>query len=228
MSYANWCFTLNNYHPGSPLTFSNDVKGCVWQAEQGSLGTPHLQGYIQFKKKMSLLQVKKVVGLESAHWENRKGSHKQALQYCIKEDTRVNGPWYHGDINLSTGKRNDLDTFVQEVKSGMTETDSFDLFPSVHARFPRFVSSTYERFRVSLLPLSVFEPRSGWQSDLGTVLSQEPNPRTIIWIYDSVGNLGKSYFANNYSNAYVITGGKNADVYFAYHFEKYVFFGRVL
>nr|WAE42589.1 MAG: replication associated protein [Cressdnaviricota sp.] len=221
----NYVFTLNN--PLGDLDLSSlthVVKGAVWQKEKGESGTVHYQGYVRFKKQMSLLQLKALQPLLGAHWEPRKGTHSQALEYCIKESTRVSGPWYFGDIVLSSGKRNDLDSFLDAVKDGMTETDSFDLFPSVHAKFPRFISQAFERKRMASITNTPFVPRPGWQSDLYQQLQLQPDARTITWVYDSVGNLGKSIFANNYTNAYVITGGKHADVFYAYKFEPVVFF----
>lgn len=61
---------------------------------------------------------------------------------------------------------------------------------------------------------------------LDSDLRAPPNPRTIVWFVDTVGNSGKSYFANNWmaSTKYVINGGKAADIYYAYFYEKVVFF----
>ena len=39
-----------------------------------------------------------------------------------------------------------------------------------------------------------FEPRE-WQQELLDILSQDPDPRHVHWIWDAVGNQGKSYMA---------------------------------
>jgi len=42
-----------------------------------------------------------------AHWETRQGSQAQAIAYCSKEDTRVDGPWEFGEVKTQ-GTRSDL------------------------------------------------------------------------------------------------------------------------
>ena len=163
-------------------------------------------------------------GLERAHLEKRRGSKSQAIDYCTKSDSRIDGPWIHGDIGPQAGKRNDLKVFVQAVADGLCRDDCFDQFPEFLARYPRFVDSVFERRRIKQLVAPLFNPREGWQQTLWNTLVTVPDPRSILWHYDSAGNTGKSWFANSCPNAYVITGGKHADIFFAYQFEKIVIF----
>lgn len=53
--------------------------------EKGEKGTKHFQGYACFAQDMRLTALKKVKGLEGAHWEAKKGSVLQAATYCKKE-----------------------------------------------------------------------------------------------------------------------------------------------
>ena len=78
----------------------------VWQLERGKNGTAHLQGYVEFRKAMSLTAIKKVVG-ERAYVEERRGTREEARAYCQKEDTRVEGPWEHGIWISGAGHRTD-------------------------------------------------------------------------------------------------------------------------
>lgn len=104
------------------------------------------------------------------------------------------------------------------------KSDVFDLYPEIIAKYPRFVDSVLERRRIQQLPVVAFSPREGWQQNLFTTLCTPPDPREVIWFYDHLGNQGKSYFARHYPSAYIITGGKHADIYYAYAFEKVVIF----
>lgn len=77
-------FTINNWTP-EDLDY---IKYCGYQyvvygKEVGESGTPHLQGYVYFKTQRTLKSVSKK--LPRAHLEVRKGSHKQAKEYCIKD-----------------------------------------------------------------------------------------------------------------------------------------------
>lgn len=85
-----FCFTLNNYHkPGAGWD-----EGRVALAQQGleyavygfeeapGTGTPHVQGYVFFEKKILFSRVCKLV--PKAHWEVAHGNHKQNRDYCTK------------------------------------------------------------------------------------------------------------------------------------------------
>ena len=184
----------------------------------------HLQGYIEFASRRTIAQAKLYPGLERAHLERRRGSKAQAIDYCSKDDTRIDGPWIFGFVGNTAGKRSDLRVFVSAVADGLSRDDLIDEFPDILAKYPRFVDKVFERARIRALPATVFQPREGWQSTLWTTCCTTPDPRSILWYYDAVGNTGKSWFANSCPNAYVITGGKHADIYYAYNFEPVVFF----
>lgn len=111
LQVRNAVFTINN--PDKDLEFENNscVRGCIWQKEKGESGTEHFQGYIEFTKKMSFKAIKEVLG-ERAHVEQRMGTREQAINYCQKADTRIDGPWTFGDMKLDKpgkqGDRSDL------------------------------------------------------------------------------------------------------------------------
>lgn len=91
----NWVFTINN--PTNTEDCPKDWPGyryIVYQREKGETGTEHYQGYVIWKSNKTLTAVKKIH--KTAHWENRMGTHKEAKDYCMKEDTRMEGPWEYG------------------------------------------------------------------------------------------------------------------------------------
>ena len=74
-------------------------------------------------------------------------------------------------------------------------------------------------------------PWHRWQQTVLTACLLEPNRRKIHWIYDSVGNRGKSYLSS-----YLVTNpeynaielcGKVADMAYAYNGERVVIFDIV-
>ena len=80
-----WCFTLNNwteleYSSIVPI-FRSNCKVLIIGAEIGDNGTPHLQGYCEFKTKVR----PKSLFNERIHWEKARGNKKQNLDYCSKE-----------------------------------------------------------------------------------------------------------------------------------------------
>lgn len=96
-----YVFTINNpvenVPSDNPLEvlkpLEDKIKYAVWQLEKGENGTPHYQGYIQWKGRGRRLQGMKAL-LPRAHFEVAKGSSVQNKSYCTKEEGRVEGPFY--------------------------------------------------------------------------------------------------------------------------------------
>lgn len=83
-----WCFTLNNYTPEEEnklkVMVEKECKFCVCGHEVGEKGTPHLQGYLEFKRKIRFNQVKILLG-SRYHIEKAKGSKWDNITYCEKD-----------------------------------------------------------------------------------------------------------------------------------------------
>ncbi len=85
--YRNYVFTLNNYTTVQvEIIKTLKVKYLIFGYEVGSNGTPHLQGYVELMKRKTLKSIKKFMGC-NPHIEKRKGTAKQAIDYCMKEKT---------------------------------------------------------------------------------------------------------------------------------------------
>jgi len=91
---VRWCFTLNNYtdeHISSIVpVIKEKCRLGIFGRETGESGTPHLQGYIEFKTKSRPLNL---FGIKAMHWEKAKGLKADNLQYCSKEDKNA---WTYG------------------------------------------------------------------------------------------------------------------------------------
>ena len=77
----------------------------------------------------------------SVHWEVRRGSQKQAIDYCSKEDTKIAGPWEFGEKKCA-GKRTDLDAAKAVLDEGgevidIADTD-FQAYCKYHKAFDRY------------------------------------------------------------------------------------------
>lgn len=82
-----WCFTLNNYtkeeHSSIVLVFKDKSKLYIIGDEIGESGTPHLQGYVEFKTKLRPLGL---FDFKRIHWEKCKGSREDNINYCSKQN----------------------------------------------------------------------------------------------------------------------------------------------
>jgi len=237
MAAKNWCFTWNTASPERSLdvgVYIAQLVECfsvpvlpggfgylVFQRERGEHGTDHVQGYAQFSTRRSFKQAKESLNtyFDGCHLEKAKGSPEQNRDYCTKEDTRIEGPWEFGNIS-KPGKRNDLKDFIDALP--LSDEQIFELFPHIMARYPNFVRTAKRRCR--RLESVCYEPRGQWQLDLISYCNAPSHPREVRWYYDQTGNSGKSYFCRNFGVGYVVTGGKHADIYYAYNYEPYVFF----
>lgn len=82
-----WCFTWNNYCDGAMDILETRFKKLdilyICGYEKGESGTPHIQGYLESPKKIRPVEFLKLDC--KIHWEKRKGSKSQNLDYCKKE-----------------------------------------------------------------------------------------------------------------------------------------------
>lgn len=106
------------------------VLSAVFQLEKGeNTGYEHWQVFIRFKNQKRFTTLKSQLtknGLKTAHIESRKGTVEQAIKYCSKSETRLDGPYFFGDkidTNTKKGERTDLQKLRDKV---LIEGLSFD------------------------------------------------------------------------------------------------------
>lgn len=115
----NYCFTWNN--PEGILTldsFDGLASYLVYSEELGANNTYHLQGYVELNRVARITQLYRLV---PAHYEVRRGSQKQAIAYCKKNDeTTIDGPYEYGEPKAQ-GERSDLTQIKAEIDAGASE-----------------------------------------------------------------------------------------------------------
>lgn len=179
-----WCFTLNNPQDTQiPKTWPG-VSYAVWQLEKGE--TPHLQGTVKFEKNKKLSGVKKID--DKAHWEPTL-SEKGAINYCQKEETRLEGPWTIGSPP-APGKRSDLEAVQTQLDAGAALKDVYSANFAASCRYSKFFKE-YKR-----------------------VMTPKRNTKTICHVYFGPTKIGKSYACRTlYPDAYWLPQGKWFDDY---------------
>lgn len=163
-SFNNWMFTINNPIVNDlPDRFTNNCDFVTWQLEKGEKGTPHLQGYLVLKTnpknkngrtKKWLLENIAPMGV---YFEPRMApTHKQAIDYCNKVETRVAGPWTIGtkpDEGVVKGGRaagavhkRTVEDLLGDIKDGATDRQVLDKYP----RLAMTMTKGIERARLIL------------------------------------------------------------------------------
>lgn len=152
-----WMITLNNPVLG-PDAWAQEwmnqpkFRYLVFQKERGlglvdRIGTEHYQAYVEFTDKRTFRQVKLVA--PTAHIEARTSTAMKCRIYCMKEETRVAGPWEHGKCSFNTqGTRADLATIATMVKDGKSNVDIFEYAPGSTMRYLQHIN----RLRAIFMP----------------------------------------------------------------------------
>ena len=83
-----WCFTFNNYSEAEFCSVCSTIQATcrlgIVGKEVGESGTPHLQGYIELKKKSRPLSV--FTFTNKISWRKCKGTKEENITYCSKDD----------------------------------------------------------------------------------------------------------------------------------------------
>lgn len=133
----------------------NACTYAVFQKETApSTGTPHYQGYCEFKQGVNLATFKRKT-FSHIHVQHPDGSRAANRAYCTKRESRLEGPWefIRNPQNLGggggaggppqeggQGARNDIAEFRDAIRSGHTTDMLWDMFPSLMARYRHMVT----------------------------------------------------------------------------------------
>lgn len=140
MSSRGWMFTI--FDTTWKFKMDERIAYCIYQLEEApETKKLHFQGYVLLKSPRTLALMKTILNCEQAHLEKRMGNHKQAKEYCEKEESRVDGPWEFGK-EPNQGSRSDLNKVkakLDEGKSlGEVAEEHFVDFVKYHKAFEKY------------------------------------------------------------------------------------------
>lgn len=137
----NVCFTINNYTEEEYAHVTNWLKAnskyAIVAKETGeNKATPHLQGYAEFTNPRRFSALRSA--LPRAHLEPRRGTSKQAADYCRKEDAN---PFEHGQAPKGPGFRSDLAQLAANARDlSKTTYEVMDAQPATYMRYHKHVA----------------------------------------------------------------------------------------
>lgn len=120
-----WCWTLNNPTVEDEETLQGlrderRITYLVYGREVGESGTPHLQGYLETPRHIPFSRARRILG-GRAHLEVRRGTAREAIQYCQKD-----GDFYQFGVPTlaeNQGQRTDLDDIKHQIDDGTPEIE---------------------------------------------------------------------------------------------------------
>lgn len=120
--YRNFCFTVNNFTDADKAQLAALEYNylCYGHEVCPDTGTPHLQGYCELQKQMRHNTLK--LAIPRAHFENRKGTPKQAADYAKKDGVDI----FEDGIMSRPGARTDIKSYVTAVREGKNNHDLID------------------------------------------------------------------------------------------------------
>lgn len=233
-----WVFTLNNYVDEDVERLrifgeSDDCGYLVYGREVGVGGTPHLQGFVLFVDRKRFIQVQAVLG-RRCHIESARGTNQQAREYCVKDGEFVEFGTFPA---VSQGRRSDVDQFVDWCRGFFDDRGEPPSERLIATRFP----ALFLRYRRHLSDLSlhlcsgpVFDdgPLRPWQQGLYDELEVDPDDRTVLFVYDSEGGKGKTWFQRyllmkRLDDCQMLSVGKRDDIAHAIDVSRRLFLFNV-
>lgn len=208
----NYCFTLNNYmeEDEEKLLKNDNFSYIIIGREKGEKGTEHLQGYFQLKEKKALTWIKKHIN-SRMHVEQAKGSPKQNIEYCTKDNNYKEV----GHVKIQGSNTQELYNKIIESK---TWNDVLQI-EGIERRM-KYAQEVFKNKPKERMP--EITPRS-WQKKILDIIKEEPDDRTIHWIYDEKGGKGKTYLSKylvSNHGAFYASPMKSSDILYLYNNER--------
>lgn len=185
-----WIFTYNNYENTKTQEILCYLKKSsskfIFGYEIGSNGTPHLQGYMEFKNPVKDETLRNN-GFDKCYLTNAKGTLKQNFDYTTKDGTFEYGGFELDEIEKPDKKNKD------EYIKYMMEQKKKTILENIYKD-------------VKMKPL---------QQKIIDIIESESNNRTINWIIDYKGNYGKSFLTKYLfcKENGIIVNGKTNDIF---------------
>jgi len=206
-----WCFTINNptdseltglqsLVSGEPDGTRASVSFLIFGRECGESGTPHLQGYLELTRKISLGGVKKLPGLSRSHLESAKGTASDSIAYCSKEDTtpfRAGVPYDvgGGDSGRDLERKRWTDARDAAVDGRLDDIPA-DLYIRCKRSFDEIADAGRWSRSAASRPRRQLTLRP-WQDTALSIVQGPVDDRKIHFFVDPVGSAGKSTFCHH-------------------------------
>lgn len=190
---VRWCFTLNG--PTADVVFDPDIMlYLVYGYETGESGTDHFQGYVHFRKRRRITEIK-ALGADWAamHLLQARGTVLQNRDYCTKEGGLIR----EDGVMPRSGVSNNYQDLILAITNGQSKEEIMSEHTGEYIRHARAISE-YITERDRIKPADIFiSPMvlTQWQVKLLDQFTRPPDPRQVTWVVDEPGGKGKTTFS---------------------------------
>lgn len=232
-SWTLFDFTELNLQDLRRLSDETIVTDIGWQEEECPTSKKrHLQGFIRFKEKRTFKSVKRMLGIDTIHVEPSRGTIKDNVNYCSKNETKVDGGDNFLYATSEMGARNDARAVLKRIKEGAEIEEIREEFPGYYLRYYKHIKrEIHERddrtVREELLKEYDDVDWYPWQKSVLRRIAKEPDRRRVFWYHEETGCVGKSFIAKYLllkERAYYVTGGKQIDILYGFNGESIVIY----
>jgi hypothetical protein len=152
------------------------------------------------------------------------GSDQKNYDYCSKD-----GDFWEAGVRVSIagakkGERSDIEAAKESISKGLSYDEVCDahfdtvcrMSPFIKERIQARDSAKQQDSLRELYSSAVLRP---WQQAIMDVVEEEACPRKIHWIWETQGNVGKSWMVNYLGalhRATILTSGKKVDMAYIY------------
>lgn len=186
--------TINNWTTQQRATLllrsdsnSELIQYLIFGEEKGEHGTPHLQCYLETKKKTTCNTLREYLTLgEPTPWiQPAKGNLKQNQDYCSKGENvlSVGAP-------MQQGTRSDLTAVISAIEQGSSWRELWKTHPVQMIKFHGGLRQAFDQLSPKMNPITPTHPLESFPEDW---------PREMDWKYSIIlwgaSGIGKTSFA---------------------------------
>ena len=161
------------------------LKYMVYQQEKApTTGKLHFQCYFEFQKRTRLNTLKKQ--FPHCYWENRRGTAREAINYCTKLESRVTEPVFFGKAS------GDYDEIPTEMGVHQTPGEKRKRTSALQMIVNDMVKYSKTPNDIAREHPDVFVRHSNGLQKLATILQPSRNDKTTVFVYYGIPESGKS------------------------------------
>jgi hypothetical protein len=181
-------FTINNYSQDDverlrSLGQSGEIRYLVFGREKGAQGTPHIQGYVRWRKQIAFSLAKTQIA-PRAYVDKANGSPESNKNYCSKEGDFEE----FGIIPTGTKRKSDLEQFVDRAKNGESIPQLAESMPSTYIRNYRGILHWADTTNLT--------PSRNWKTEV-RVFTGNPGVGKSLRAFTEGTQIGECYYKPN-------------------------------